>query len=299
MWTNRRAISHRHPDIFHANLPALSSCQYPLLAAISVRGTKTVAVEQLPLARHSSMGLMLKRFVSRWLDAHVAVGEKAAREIERIARLRPGSLSVVHNGVPDVQIRKRPRPASGPVIGSIARFERQKGLDVLISALPRLPEATLVLVGGGPERASLEALARSLGVLERVRLVDWTADARDYLGSLDVFVLPSRFEGFPLATVEAMLAELPVVVTDVGSNTEAVVDGENGLVVPADDVASLAKAVRTILADTARRQAMGKKGRARALAHFTDRAMANAFEALYDSLLGERGRSDGPRRQRS
>src|SRR5207302_6028335 len=114
-------------------------------------------------------------------------------------------------------------------------------------ALATRPDAALVLVGDGPERRSLAALAGDLGLDDRVLFAGWQTQPRRYLTTVDVFALPSRFEGFPLAVVEAMLAELPVVASAVGSVPEAVREGETGLLVPPDDPARLAAALRRLL----------------------------------------------------
>ena len=142
-----------------------------------------------------------------------------------------------------------------------------------------------MIVGDGPERERLERLAASLGIAQRVAFEGWQSDARDFLTTFDVFVLPSRFEGFPLVLLEAMLAGLPVVATDVGSVAEAVQDGETGLLVPPDDVQALNEALHTLLDDPDLRRKLGDAGRARAL-EFSPARMAREFEALYAEVLG-------------
>jgi len=104
------------------------------------------------------------------------------------------------------------------------------------------------------------------------------------LPSFDVVAFPSRFEGFPLAVLEAMLAERPVVASDVGSVAEAVRPGETGLLVPAEDPAALASALAELLAHSERRRALGARGRALVLERYTDTAMAGGFESLYAEL---------------
>src|SRR5262249_49116127 len=106
--------------------------------------------------------------------------------------------------------------------------------------------------------------------------------------SFSVFCLPSRSgtESFPLSVVEAMLAGLPVVATDVGSVTEAVRDGETGLIVPVDRPEKLAAALRRLLDDPGLRREMGSRGRQRALERFTAERMASSFERLYQEILG-------------
>jgi glycosyltransferase involved in cell wall biosynthesis len=174
----------------------------------------------------------------------------------------------------------------GPIVGAIGRLEEQKGFDVLLRSLADVPDATLAVVGDGTERKPLQALAGALGVGERVVWAGWTSDPRAWLPAFDVFVLPSRFEGFPLALLEALLAECAVVASDVGSVAEAVRDRETGLLVPAEDPAALAAAVRQLLGDDGLRRQLGERGRRLVLERFTSEHMARSFRALYDELLG-------------
>jgi glycosyltransferase involved in cell wall biosynthesis len=155
----------------------------------------------------------------------------------------------------------------------------------LIRALRGVEGASLVLVGEGSERRPLEELARQLGVDERVVWIGWSDDPRSYLSTCDVFAFPSRFEGFPLAVLEALLARSAVVATDVGSVTEAVRDGETGLLVPGEDPIALAAAIRGLLADEGLRRRLGERGRELVLERFTADHMARAFESLYEELL--------------
>jgi glycosyltransferase involved in cell wall biosynthesis len=281
---NLRTITRLAPDIFHANLAVPAAAQYPLTAATLVPGVQTVAVEQLPYPLHGRAQRALKQFTSRRLAAHIAVGEGAARLVEEFAQLPAGSIRVIHNGVPELATHPVARARPGPVLGTIGRLDHQKGFDVLIRALVDVPAATLVVVGDGPEGASLRTLAAELGVAGRVHFTGFSAEARRHLGGFDVFVLPSRFEGFPLVIVEAMLAGLPVVATDVGSVAEAVIDGQTGSLVPADDAPRLAGAIRALLEDPDRRSAMGAAARTHA-AQFTAARMVTAYEQLYAQLL--------------
>jgi glycosyltransferase involved in cell wall biosynthesis len=124
-----------------------------------------------------------------------------------------------------------------------------------------------------------------VGVGDRVVWIGGSDDARGYLGSFDVFAFPSRFEGFPLAVLEALLARNAVVASDVGSTAEAVRDGETGLLVPPEDPTALADAIRKLLADEALRSRLGESGRALVLERFTAQHMTRAFESMYEELL--------------
>jgi glycosyltransferase involved in cell wall biosynthesis len=278
-----RALRKLRPDVLHANLNTPVAARYVLLAAILTPRIRVVAVEQLATVTTFTVPQrILKRVTARRLAAHVAVGDRAARQIERQLGLTPKSIRVIYNAVPDRTLRPGKRLANGPIVGSVARLDRQKGLDVLVRALPLLPGVSVVLVGGGPERMTLEQMAKETGVDDRLIITGWREDARDHLTGLDLFVLPSRFEGFPLAILEAMLACLPVVATDVGSVAEAVIDGETGLLVPPEDPEALAASISELLADPERRRRMGAAGRRRVLEHFSPANAARSFEAIYN-----------------
>jgi len=288
-----RALRGLRPDVAHVVLDNPWASHWGQIAALSTRGVRTVAVEQLVLPPPRRKNVRLKRLLTSRLAAHVAVGERAAREIETLAGLRAGSIRTIHNGIADVELVPLPRPADGPIVGSVGRLEHQKGYDTLLRALVELPGVTAVLVGEGTQRGPLEARAAELGVADRVLLPGWSDEARRHLTTFDVFCLPSRFEAFPLAVLEAMLAGLPVVASDVGSVAEAVHQGETGLLVRPDDPAGLATALRALVGDPDRARALGEAGRRLALERFTVGAMARAYESLYDEVLGRRGDGDG------
>ena len=280
-----RAVRQLRPDVFHANLSSPWSCPYGLAAAALSRSTRVVAVYQLALPALGKRQRLMKRVVGRGVDLHVGVGDRTSRDVERLVGLRSGSVRTIHNGVPDVVLEPAPHPHSGPLIGSIGRLEKQKGYDILIRAVAAVDGASLVLVGEGSERPGLQRLAAELGIAERIVWAGWSDEPRRFLATFDVFVLSSRFEGFPLALLEAMLAPTAVVATDVGSVAEAVRDGETGLLVPGEDPAALASAIRRLLADGELRRQLSERGRSFVLARFTADRMTRAFESLYAELL--------------
>jgi glycosyltransferase involved in cell wall biosynthesis len=178
-----------------------------------------------------------------------------------------------------------PRPRPGPIVGSIGRVEHQKGFDTLIRAVAEVDGATLCIVGDGRDRAALERLADDVGIRDRLVWTGWREDARSFLGVFDVFALPSRFEGFPLAVLEALLARSAVAAADVGSTAEVVRNGETGLLVPPDDAPALARAIRRLLDDRDLRERLGANGRELVLRRFTAAHMARRFESLYDEVV--------------
>ena len=279
------AVREIAPDIVHANLASPWSCQYCIAAATIARRPRVVAVYQLAVPAISKRQRLMKQLTARGVDRHVGVGVRTCHEVEALVGLPHGSVRTIHNGVPDEQHPALPRPRPGPLIGAIGRLERQKGFDTLIRALADLDGTTLVLVGDGSERASLEELARRVGVADRVVWTGWSDEARRYLSSFDVFAFPSRFEGFPLAVLEALLARSAVVAADVGSVSEVVRDGETGFLVPAEDPVALSGAIRRLLADAGLRRRLGERGRQLVLERFTAAHMTRAFQSLYAELL--------------
>jgi glycosyltransferase involved in cell wall biosynthesis len=180
------------------------------------------------------------------------------------------------------------------VVLNVGRLMRQKGQDVLVESMPRLvadfPDLAVVVIGGGTLRDRLAAQAADLGVAGHLHLAGHRTDARMLLDAADVFALPSRQEGLPLAALEAMDVGLPVVGTDVVGTAEVVVDGETGRLVPRQDARALGGALAELLADPLLRARYGAAGRRRYLAQFTAKRMAAETFAVYEDVLaGARG----------
>jgi glycosyltransferase involved in cell wall biosynthesis len=274
------------PDIVHASLASPWSCQYALAASGLVRRRpRVVAVYQLPRSSLNRRQRLVKRLTSIAVTRHVGVGTRTSREIERLLRLRAGAVHTIHNGVPDEELEAHERPFPGPVVGAVGRLEPQKGFDIFLQALRDVPRATAVIVGDGEQREELRALAERLGIADRVQWVGWRDDRRSYLPWFDVFVLPSRFEGFPLALLEALLARRAVVATDVGSVAEAVLHEHTGLLVPPDDSKALAGSIARLLEDDGLRERVGTAGRKLVQERFTASHMSRSFERLYEEIL--------------
>ena len=281
------AIAAFAPDVLHANQAWPWACAYAEVAALRL-GVRVLAVDHLPVdGAIPRRRRAARRALDRRLHGHVSVGERAARRVEEIVGLAPGSVGAVANGVPDPPAGDPPpeaREDAALVVGSLGRLTAQKDFAALVRALPDLEGTRLVLVGDGPERPAVERLAGELGVADRLRITGWTPDARAWLGGFDVFALPSRWEGMPLSILEAMHAGLPVVASDVGSVAEAVVHGQTGFVVAPGDEGGLRRRVRELLGDPLLRARMGTRGRELAGERFTARAMARRYEAVYARL---------------
>ncbi|MCL6554171.1 MAG: glycosyltransferase family 4 protein [Firmicutes bacterium] len=169
---------------------------------------------------------------------------------------------------------------------TVSRLASPKDPLTLLDAWDAVPGGhRLLLVGDGPLRRVVEVRISRGGQAGRVQLLGTRDDIPALLRSADIFVLSSRWEGLPLAVVEAMMAGLPVVATAVGGIPETVLHGETGLLVPPGDAHALASALHRLLQDADLRRRMGEAGRRRAMACFTQQRMVDATVALYRQIL--------------
>ncbi|RFU40247.1 glycosyltransferase family 1 protein [Actinomadura logoneensis] len=196
--------------------------------------------------------------------------------VERMARLAPGvDETVFRPGSGGDAVRARLGLADRPVVVCVSRLVPRKGQDALVHAWPHVlravPDAALLLVGGGPYRADLERLADDVGVSDSVVFtgsVPWE-DLPAHYDAGDVFAMPCRtrrrgldVEGLGIVYLEASATGLPVVAGDSGGAPDAVLDGETGVVVPGRSVRAVAEALTDLLRDPSRARTMGDKGRA-------------------------------------
>jgi len=170
----------------------------------------------------------------------------------------------------------------------VARFAAQKDHRTLIEALRSVPDAELDLVGDGPDLDVVRSYTREIGMADRVRFLGARDDVAALLAGADVFVLRSHWEGFPLSTLEAMRAGLPVVVTDVGGAAEAVEDGVTGFVVLPRDPAALEKRLHLLASDRDRRLVMGRAGRERFVAGYRFHHMFAKTLEVYEAAIAPR-----------
>ncbi len=194
--------------------------------------------------------------------------------------------------VPDFVDTRRfvPRGARGPTIVHVSNFRAVKRTADAVRVLHlvrRRVEATLVLIGSGPEEGEVRELAGRLGVLPHVRFVGEVADVARHLARASALLSTSEFEGFGMSVLEAMACGVPVVSTDSGGVREVVSEACARLA-PVGDVEALAAAAADLLADPARARAMGRAGRRRARESFDLEVVVPRYEALYERVCGVR-----------
>lgn len=201
----------------------------------------------------------------------------------RRAALRRRAAHAIPNPLRALKTSAAAPAAREPLIAALGRLWLEKGHDVLIRAFaavaPEYPEWRLTIVGEGPERGALTALAASLGISERVAMPGWMDVPEEMLARASVFVMSSRYEGFPNALLEAMGAGLPVVSTACRGTEELIEEGRNGYVVPIDDADALAAALRRLLADPGLRERLAAGARAAAL-RYSPRHVVPMWDAV-------------------
>jgi glycosyltransferase involved in cell wall biosynthesis len=228
-------------------------------------------------------------------DAVFAVSEQVRRHCIEVDRIDSARVQTIYNGVNLAHWNAASRPAKAPdelLVTTIGNIRRVKGHDIFIKAaasiMPRFPKVSFSIAGDVLEAdyfQELQTLVRDLNLSDHFHFVGGITNLGEYLSTVDIFVLPSRSEGFSNAIVEAMAAALPVVATSVGGNAEAVEDGVTGLLVPPEDPAALSAAIIRLLSDPSQARTMGIAGKALAAENFTTEAMMNRITAVYRDLL--------------
>jgi len=237
---------------------------------------------------------ILRRVLYPTAACVVVLSQRVYRWLPRSIRVR---ACVIPNPValPDGDVENEEDiPCNGyPKIISVGSLYPIKGHDLLIEAFARLsgrhPEWRLVILGEGPERSALENQIEASGLSGRVALIGATRDVRTHLLHADLFVLPSRVEGFPNALTEAMVSGLPVVATDCGGAVDEIVrHGENGILVPCEDVDALAAAMDLLMSNPDERARLASRA-SEVLARYSFDHVLGLWEKVISRSVSQNG----------
>ncbi|MEZ0089366.1 glycosyltransferase [Streptacidiphilus sp. EB129] len=300
----RALVAEAHPQLVH-----LHSAKAGLAGRLALRGVFPTVFQPHAWSFAALTGPMAvlgrawERYATRWSDRLLCVSE-AERAEGTAAGLR-GRWAVVPNGVDldrfdpvRLPLQEQAREMlglggaanDGPLAVCVGRLCRQKGQDVLLQAWSGVPGAVpgarLALVGDGPDRAELEALALALPSPGSVVFAGRTDDPRDWYAAADLVVLPSRWEGMALVPLEAMASSCPVLLTDVAGARESLAPGESP--VPVENSDALRAALVDRLADPVACLRVGAAARARMVAHHDVRVTRARIAELYREVLEER-----------
>lgn len=305
-WLSRglaRTLAETVPDIIHLNRQNVEDALDLLIAMRRVR-IPTVATVHITrsMAQLGGIGGALRdrvaRYVQRRSTCHwITIAATCAEQFKSYLgdTVNGDRLHCIPNGVAAAPTADRAaiRKEWGCrdddlVLGCVARLEAQKNPLFMIELLRRLPaRVRLVWVGDGSLRDELTRAAEAAGVRDRVHCDGWRADARQRMAGFDVFVLPSLFEGFPLAILEAMAAGLPSVVSDVDANREAVEPGSTGYLCPVGQPEPWVQSLTALLADPELRTRMGTRAQLHHEERFSLEAMATATAEVYTRAMTE------------
>ncbi len=294
-------IREQRIELIHAHLTysaiwsAIASrlTRVPAIASLHVSPAATRTLEDS--ARHrlttDLRDRIMRAILNRWARAVVMVSG-ALRDDYLAHGLESRKIRVVHNGI-ELDRFRRPRgeararlerelaiPNGAPIVGTVAVLRPKKGIEVLLEAARNVRRATFVIIGDGPKREEWTALARTLGVSERVRWAGFRTDVDSLLAGCDLFVHPSLGDAFPTVLLEAMAAGLPIVASRVGGIPEIVTEGVTGILVPPGDAVSLASAINDVLGNDDTMRLMREAAGVRA-SNFSTAAWIDRLAAVY------------------
>lgn len=288
------------PHIVHTFL--LTASLYGRFAAQLARVPIVVGTEVNVYQNKRPLHALAERWLMRGTDAVVA-SAGAVRDfyVEQVGADR-AKVEVIYNAVDWAQLqttmtREEMRasvgiPLAARVGGIIARLTEQKAHGVLFDALahtPALADVHLMVVGDGELRDALKSRVETLGLSPRVHFVGARRDLGNVLAAIDVFLMPSLWEGLPLSLVLAMGAGLPVIATSVAGIPELVEDGVSGCLVKPGDAAGLGAAIARVLGNDTERVLIGQAARAFVRPRFGVDGYVSSITSLYDRLLAAKG----------
>ncbi len=263
----------------------------------------------VPVIVHSEHGrplpdkphrMWLQRQLLRHTDAVFSVSEQLKQDLVTHLGVDAAKVEVLYNGVDLDRFGDGDRAGARRalelgtdelVIGSVGRLVPVKNYPLLLRAVATLPPpgATVLLIGDGPDHASLRALATTLGISSRVRFLGHREDVQHLLAAMDVFVLPSVSEGMSNTLLEAMAVGAAAVASDVGGNREIIRAGIDGLLFESGELEQLRCTLLSLAQDAKMRSDLARTGRERVRSVFGIDAMIARYEALYERLAGAAG----------
>ena len=246
--------------------------------------------------------IIINKFLARCGDKVVAVSGTVKRDILTYDGLAEDKVSVIYNGIDTDRflnlngslIRSKLGISSeAPVVGTVGRLTLQKGQKYLIDAVSTLrekfPQIVLLFVGDGPLRDELGNHIRALGIDKNAILLGTRRDIPQLLSAMDIFVLPSLWEGLGTALIEAMAAGKPVIATDIPPLREIVNSEKVGILVPIKDSKAIASSIELLLCNSALAENLGKSAKERVLSHFTIDITVHKYMNLFEDILKSKG----------
>ncbi len=238
------------------------------------------------------------RRVLRNFTAIVAVSDEVKRKLLN-AGVPENKIHLIRNGIDlrpfdnaQPSLRNESIKVKSPIVGLIGRLSIEKGVDIFLEAAARIlteqPSTKFVVIGEGPDRDKLESLIDNLKIRNSVSLLGRRTDMPSVYASLDIMVSSSRQEGLPIAILEGMASRLPIVATAVGEVPTLISTGQTGVLVPPQDISSLASATVSLLQNPAERQRLGSVARQLIEDEFSASRMTSDYLRIYEVISREK-----------
>ena len=295
------------PDILHINLPGPYNCSLVALTA-KISGIKTIiATEHLPMHRRWTKPGFIKDIVSKYIDAVIVVSYESRKYLEQIHRINTKKVTVIQNGIDLEKFtcdlfkdeRQRLRRTYGfsyndLVFGIIGRLCVQKGHIFAFRALAKIyldtPDIKILCIGEGSMESDLKKEAADLGIADKVIFAGFKKDMPAQYSCIDIFLMPSLFEGLPLSLLEAMAMKKPALASKINGIPEVIDHNINGLLLPLEDTDAISIAMKRLYDDRKLISDWGEKSYLKIKNKFSLEMMAKKTEKIYDAKYKQKNR---------
>jgi len=300
-----RIIRNNHIDIVHGQ--GTRADFYARLASGFSRNAMCVSTIQMPVEGYDigSVKMLLykafDRFSERFVDRFIVVSSILEQAMIQDHGIACEKVVKIYNGIETDHYKPHDQEAgrnsvrleyavhdSEKIIGTLGRLVWQKGFEFFLQSIPiliqNMPEARFMIVGEGPLRQELEGQARSLGIHDRLIFTGHRNDIKDIMAAMDIIVIPSLLEGFPMITLEAMAMEKPIVATTINGITEQITHGMEGLLIAPKDPLALAQAVKHLVDDPAYARSLSINAREKVVRDFSVDKMIKETIKVYEAL---------------
>ena len=243
----------------------------------------------------------IDRFCERYVDRFIVVSKSLQTTLENNHKIPGEKIALVYNGIEldeyqdeaseefSFKLKKEFNMGkSVSLVGAIGRIVWQKGFEYLVEAVPAIlkecPEVRFMIIGDGPLKKELVEKSRKLGIADKIIFTGFRTDIKEALVSIDILVMPSLREGFPMVTLEAMAMAKPIIAADIDGIREQIEHQKNGLLVPPENPVVLAEAVISLLKNKEKAERLGLAAKKRVEEEFSLKKMVNETESVYEDL---------------
>lgn len=249
-----------------------------------------LAVTEAELKQRSFLKKMRDFLVDKTITKYIALTKYDKKVMNQILNIDSKKIDIIWNGIdPSFTEELTTAKYTNPTIGIVGRLTRQKGISYLIKAVPKIvkkfSDLEVLIAGDGEDELMLKNLSKELGVLNKIKFLGYVKNGAEIINSMDIFVLPSLWEGFPYVLLEAMILKKPIVATDIYGIREIIDDNKDGLLIKPKSPDSIANAVIELLTNKKRARLLGELAYKKAIKFFTLERTVSKIQNLYCYFL--------------